>query len=408
MIHIYRLINFLYFSTILPFQLIFSSRARQFIKYRLKNKIDEINIEPRDNVYMIHASSGEAEYAFPLIEELKKNEPDCKIVLTYYSVSYVEHLKKHSSIDYLLALPLDLPGPCRQFLKKFSPKTIFIARTDLWPEFLNQAQKLKIQTILFSRTQKESSVFLKLINRWLYSYITAVSAVSETDKKNLSSFYDPDMIYVHGDTRWKQVEQKLIDLPSYTFQKANFICGSIWPEDFEKVIKYWDKSFGQLTLVPHEEDQSFIKKIKSYFEMQGLNVLFFSKINIKDQKIPECDVLIVDVFGHLSRFYKNSYGAFIGGSFKKKVHSVMESLASKTPVVIGPYYKNNREAITYKDHVVDSSIALNAVNVVQDKEGFLAVLKKMHSSKLTSFDFITDQQASASEIYKQFIIKKSS
>ena len=59
------------------------------------------------------------------------------------------------------------------------------------------------------------------------------------------------------------------------------------------------------------------------------------------------DFLLVDEIGYLADLYRYADIAFVGGSFKEKVHSVMEPLCCGLPVLVGPFYQNNPEAAKY-------------------------------------------------------------
>lgn len=69
--------------------------------------------------------------------------------------------------------------------------------------------------------------------------------------------------------------------------------------------------------------------------------------------------------GLLAELYTWASIAFVGGSFKKQVHSVMEPLVAGIPVLIGPYHENNREADQFKNIKVGSQ-KMSAVTVVEN------------------------------------------
>ncbi len=59
--------------------------------------------------------------------------------------------------------------------------------------------------------------------------------------------------------------------------------------------------------------------------------------------------------------------AFVGGSFKKEVHSVMEPLAWGVPVVVGPKNHNNREAQEFKRlNIIETTTAIYEMKNDQD------------------------------------------
>ncbi len=405
---IYRFVVFIYLSLILPFKFILFKHTREYIFARLKSARAPKVPLTAEKIYVFHAASGEAEYAFPIIRELKKTRSNCKIIMTYFSNSYLDVIQNNSEIDQVVPLPLDLPGSTRSFLKQYKPTAIFIARTDLWPEFLTQAKNLNIPLILFSRTQVPINNFIRrFYYRWLYQHLSLISVVSEEDKINVLNIVPKANIYIHGDSRWDQVQYRLSQHPSVQYLKPTFVAGSIWPEDFNFLATAWDKKFGQLVIVPHEKEDHFFQTIKNYFATKGYIVKFLSewdfKVNFAKLNV-EFDILIVDQFGVLPRLYQNSYGAFIGGSFKKKVHSVMESLVSNTPVIVGPYNQNNREAQIFKNVQVEPDSSLKAVNEIRNSKQFRNLIQQIYKGHVNNKPQFMDIKGSVAKNFLKDII----
>ncbi len=378
----YRLISFFYLIFIFPIKIILFKGTRDYIILRLRHSKNSDLKTSVDATYIFHASSGEAEYAFPIIRELKSQIPTCKVIMTYFSNSYVDVIEKNPEIDQVIPLPLDLPGPTRSFLKLHQPTIFFISRTDLWPELLTQCQNLKIPTVLFSRTQVPvKNLLRKSYYQWIFQKLSLISVVTSEDKTNVLNIMPKAKVLVHGDSRWDQVQHKLSLNPKVQYLKPTFVAGSIWPEDFNFLSTAWDKKFGQLILVPHEKDEAFFKTIKSYFTSKGYILKFLSewdfKVNFEKLNV-DFDVLIVDQFGVLPRLYFNSYAAFIGGSFKQKVHSVMEALVCNTPVIVGPFHQNNREAEIFKKVQVEPDSSIKAVNVAKTSQEIRNLIYEIH------------------------------
>jgi 3-deoxy-D-manno-octulosonic-acid transferase len=79
--------------------------------------------------------------------------------------------------------------------------------------------------------------------------------------------------------------------------------------------------------------------------------------------------------------------AFIGGSFKKQVHSVMEALAAGLPVMVGPFHKNNREALFYQKKNFSSGMIVQVVHNADD----IVVLVERMRKKLTELPQIKEE-----------------
>lgn len=317
----------------------------------------------------IHAASGEFEYAKPVIREIKKNNPDQPIVVTYFSPSFAEAVQKFPGVDFSLPLPIDLPGPTRQFLKKLRPQCGLIARTDLWPELLHQAKSLKIPLILFSvtKTKRPPGAF-KIFTQWLYGYLDHVFTVSEADAAVLKGILPSAKIEAIGDTRFDQVLERLkspkvLRIELKPERSKTLVAGSTWWEDEKVLIEALTPLLKagklQLVIAPHEPTASHVDSLHHEFQKRNIPVQLYSRA-------PEFDsgVLIADQIGILAELYQWGSLAFVGGSFKKTVHSVMEPLAAGCLTYVGPYHRNNREAIEFQTLKLDGEamvqVALNA------------------------------------------------
>lgn len=302
----------------------------------------------------IHAASGEFEYAKAVIRDLKLKTPKTPILVTYFSPTYVRNIETFPDVDAVCALPLDLPGPCISFLKRYRPKALLIARTDLWPEMMEQCRRRKVPIHLFSYTQKSKlSGAAKVIARWRLSWIDKIYCVSSEDLKNVLSFSPHSNVAALGDTRYDQVRYRLDhpkSLPEALKPSREIPClvaGSTWPED-EKVLiaglkPHLSNGKLKLILVPHEPTESHLTELKARLSGEGLTYSMYSS----EQNWMDRDVLLVDQLGVLAELYLWADLAFIGGSFRKTVHSVMEALGAECFTIVGPKHTNNREATEF-------------------------------------------------------------
>ena len=83
--------------------------GRKGLFRRMKESID-----PSARIIWIHAASlGEFEQGRPLIEKIRKEHPEYKILLTFFSPSGYEIRKNYKGVDYIFYLPIDTPGTAR-------------------------------------------------------------------------------------------------------------------------------------------------------------------------------------------------------------------------------------------------------------------------------------------------------
>lgn len=301
----------------------------------------------------IHCPSGEFEYALPLIRELKKQKPSQKILVTYYTPSYVNRIGKEPLVDYYCPLPWDRAHDLKTFIEHHQPQQLLIARTGAWPEMLKQCHLHKVPVTFFSMTfNKQLNLWSGFLYRWLYRYVNAFYVVAPKDAETLQQVNASAKIVVMGDSRY---DQCLFRLQANAFLKVArdllphkvFVCASTWPEDEAVLLPYIAKNHKELhfIVVPHEIEREHIESVQKQLEGLGVNTYLYSEIHTWNSE----GVLIVDELGVLASLYKIADGAFIGGSFKSRVHSVMESLACGNITFVGPFHTNNREALEFSE-----------------------------------------------------------
>ena len=310
----------------------------------------------------IHAASGEIEYARPLVREFKMLFPKIPIVVTYSSPSAKKILLKITEVDAWGPSPWDSVKACQNFLDRVQPRAVYFARTDVWPEISYQLKLRKIPSTLFSATFAKNSSRLKGLTRvltiWTLKQLTSVMVVSSDDQTQLQNCGFENSV-VAGDTRYDQVFYRLAH-PQNVNENSKpladekiFVAGSTWPED-EKVLFSWfaksrlDNSV-RLLLAPHEISSARLIKIKEFLKSKNIDSQLYS-----ENKPWRSAVLIVDQIGILAELYTWGTAAFVGGSFRKQVHSVMEPLACGLPVSVGPFYQNNREALEFQNILLPS------------------------------------------------------
>ncbi len=331
----------------------------------------------------IHASSGEIEYAKPVIRQIKLLYPEIPILLTYSSPSAKRLIGKDLPIAAALALPWDLPGPMTFFLAKYQPKCLLIARTDVWPEMIYQCYRAKIPSLLFSTTLapqfRRHLPFAKQLNRFKFGHVSKISLVSSQDELEFKKLGVKSEMIVDGDSRYDQVfyrqENQLVNLKLNLRPPAKektIILGSTWPEDDEVLfpcLPFLMQQGFQFILAPHEVDEQRIQQITAAIKLPTKR---YTTAEVWD---PKSEVLIVDQIGCLFEIYNWGFASFVGGSFKAKVHSVMEPLSWGHLVSVGPYFQNNREAVEFAEIIMDQD--LNLVSVLNDRLNFTEWAQKI-------------------------------
>lgn len=335
----------------------------------------------------IHAASGEVEYAKSVIRSLKESFPQIPVLVTYFSPSAKKLIQKFPGIDLAMALPWDRPRDLEKFLNFYNPRACLIARTDVWPEMARQTRKRRIPCVLFSATfaakSSRKGLLSSSLTRMALNSLSRIDCVSEADRENLRDLGVRTKIEIGGDTRFDQVLYRLSHPnPVWeAFKPAKsdkvFVCGSTWPQDEDVIfesIGHWLAKGGRLILAPHEASVARVFDLEKRIKDRSWS---FQRYSEKSSAWTS-QVLLVDEVGCLQELYSWGDFAFVGGSFKDKVHSVMEPLCAGLPVAVGPYHQNNREALHFQHVILGTDFF--AVNVVQNSNDLNSLMEKCWNS----------------------------
>lgn len=378
------------------FTALFSKKTRDLLTKRPSSF--EIKTRPLKTIW-VHASSGEYEHAKFLIKSIKQKNPLKNIVVTYSSPSYVYAIQKDKNIDAYLPLPFDTKAAVSSIIQKINPEIVLFARTDVWPELAHQLKEKKIPSLVFARVENGTKGFFKsLYYKMTFLKVSHLSFVSERDKGRFITSVGKNAgglkLSVDGDPRVDEVFDKI---ESRGYRNLNsdsdntVILGSVWKEDLDVIAQPLSKAIqkGVVTKViiaPHDPSPEHIKEIREAFKGFPIN-LYSSDPSLRST------ITIVDQVGVLFDLYSEAKVAFVGGSFKAKVHSVIEPLAKGLPVLTGPKIKNNSEAQTY------SKKPYEFVKICKDSNEFFENLDK--SLRENNFDIqesISMQRGSSNKI----------
>ena len=349
MLAIYN-IGILFFSLVLRLVALFNSKANKLVRGRSETmqRIKKIKFEEKP-IWIHCASLGEFEQGRPVIEAIKKMQPDQKIVLTFFSPSGYEVQKDYDLVDEVMYLPSDRPTNVIKFIKAINPKEVVFVKYEFWFHFLKQLNKAGINTYIISAIFRPQHAFFKWYGSWykkMLRYFTKLYVQDEESGKLLTSIGVKNY-QIAGDTRFDRVfeiAQKAKEYPEvahFTKGAQVLVGGSTWPEGEKIIAEYLKKNTKvKLLLAPHEIHNDHIVQIEQM--MSGFKCARYTEL--EGVNLEELRVLIVDTMGMLSSMYRYGHMAYIGGGFGSGIHNTIEASTFGLPVIIGPNYKKYKEA----------------------------------------------------------------
>ena len=284
----------------------------------LKEKVD-----PEAKYVWFHAASlGEFEQGRPLMEELRREHPEYKILLTFFSPSGYEVRKNYEGADIITYLPLDTITNARRFLRAVRPVMAYFIKYEFWYNYLHILKHRGVPVYSVSSIFRPEQVFFKWYGRQygkVLNCFTHFFVQNEVSKELLAKIGIKNVTIV-GDTRFDrvlQIKEAAKQLPIVeAFVKESgvrsqesvghskpkvFVAGSSWPPDEEIFIKYFNQHpEWKLIIAPHVIGEDHLRQIEKLLE--GRKVVRYTKIseNSENSEYSEnADVLIIDCFGLL-------------------------------------------------------------------------------------------------------------
>ena len=328
----------------------FNQKAKQWVsgrdnwRARLLESVEKIDFNKP--VVWFHASSlGEFEQGRPVMEALKK-EIDFNLVVTFFSPSGYEIMKKWPAADLICYLPLDTEKNAIEFIKLIKPNLAVFIKYELWYHYFKQLKEQSIIIYLISARFYSGQVFFKSWAKWYRKVIFLVDKIYVQDKesKNLLTGIGYHSVEITGDTRYDRVdklsrnEDCFQEIEHFKGTSNLFIAGSSWPADEAIICRYINQfpDKYKYLLAPHDISENHLKKIE-----KQLNVPVQRYSGYQEDK--PATVMILDTIGMLSRVYKYANVAYIGGAFKEGLHNILEPAAYGIPVITGPNHEGYRE-----------------------------------------------------------------
>jgi 3-deoxy-D-manno-octulosonic-acid transferase len=381
-----------------------NQKAKLWIEGR-KNTFDylETNLKNESNIIWIHSPSlGEFEQARPLIESLKRDYTDYKILVTFYSPSGYEVRKDYPLADFICYLPLDTQQNASRFVELVQPRFTFFVKYDFWANYLNELQKGNYKHYVISAIFRNNQFFFKKKGKWMLNILRGIDHffVQNEDSKYMLLTRNITQISNVGDTRFDRVlditknRKQLPILDNFKGNTPLFIAGSTWPKGEEMMIefiKHYGKRF-KYVIASHEINESQISNIEKQIELQ---VLRYSKANA--QNASSAHVLIIDNIGLLSSLYAYADIAYIGGGFGKGIHNTLEAATFGMPIFIGPKNEKFQEAQDLKKLGVAIEIK-SAQGMIAQCDLLLTRQNKWNELKERSANYVKNKAGATQKI----------
>jgi 3-deoxy-D-manno-octulosonic-acid transferase len=331
---------------------LFNTKAYAFVSGRtnifstLKSAFEKSTPSP---VWIHCASLGEFEQGRPIIEALKKSDPQLKILLTFFSPSGYEVRKNYALADYVFYLPWDTATNAKRFLDITKPRMAIFIKYEFWYHYSKELKNRNIPLVSACSIFRPEQIFFKwygqfyrkILKNFTYFFVqneTSIALLRNIEIENCSLVGDTRFDRVYDITRQAEEIEKA---KNFKANEKTFVIGSLWPEDLEVLAPFINSHAPAIKFIiaPHEISEKFLSQIE-----QSLNTKTI-RYSQQIENIDNYSVLLIDNIGMLSRLYRYGEFAYVGGAFGKGLHNILEAACYGVPVFFGnKNYKKFQEA----------------------------------------------------------------
>ena len=414
MLHIYRYLTFLLFPAfviLIYLRSIFNKEDQVRYKEKIFSSSFKVNRNAKKKLFWFHAASiGEVMSILTLIQEINISNKNIDFLITSVTLSSArlldEKLVQYKNITHRF-FPLDTEILANNFLTLWKPDLIFFVESEIWPNFLFKIKEKKIPLILIN-----GRITKKTFNKWeiissfakkVFENFDLCLAASEASRDNLEKLYVKNLKYI-GNLKFSS-KKNIENLNTSNIKILNNFktwCAVSTHEGEESLIikthlEIKKKYNNTLTIIipRHIHRVSSIKNLSKEFNLNA-------QILNKDDSInASTEILIINSFGTLSKYFNYCKNIFIGKSFLKKLEQVggqnpIEAAKLGCKIFHGPYVYNFQEI--YK--------LLNSYGISEQVDNEIELSNKIIKN-FQSPNTTNRQQIESLSIYGEKILKQT-
>ena len=306
----------------------------------------------------IHAASiGEITSVIPVIKKLSEENLELDFLLTTVTLSSGNLIKKSFSKNNNIQhryLPIDSNHLVKSFLDGWKPDLIMFVDSEIWPNFLIEIEKRKIKSLLINgrvttKTYKRWKLFPKIAEK-IFDTFDLCLASSENSFKNLQNLKVKNVKYF-GNLKFitEEKDSKLDEYSKNIFRNNKVWCAASTHKGEEIfclkthiAIKKVYNNILTIIIPRHINRAREIEKLA-----QSLN-LETQIISDQDTIQENREIIIINSFGNLSKYFNLCKSIFMGKSNLKKLELVggqnpIEAAVLGCKIYHGPYVYNFNE-----------------------------------------------------------------
>lgn len=378
-----------------------NAKAKLWVEGRKSNALMTSERTHEPWIWFHAASLGEFEQGRPVIEAIKRDLPQYRILLSFFSPSGYEIRKDYPLADEVLYLPIDTPSNAEAWLKRHRFVAAVFIKYEFWFNYMAALKKAGVPLFYISLILKEDTYFFKPYGHWFRKQLENVNHFFVQDDITCKILKNKGFnnVTVCGDTRFDRVAaiaeqaKPFPEVESFIDGRKCIVAGSTWPPD-EKLLAGFFRNIPEdycVIIAPHDISKSHVAQILSLFPQAQL----YTEIKPGNQS----SILVINTIGILSQLYQYARFVYVGGGFGVGIHNIQEPVAFRCPVVFGPRYDKFKEAVDLVDR--EGAFPVRSEAELQDVFGQL-MTDEVYYAKASSTcrDYLESQLGATESIMK--------
>ncbi|HKP86324.1 MAG TPA: 3-deoxy-D-manno-octulosonic acid transferase [Blastocatellia bacterium] len=365
------------FLALLPYfiyQAIRHGKYASSFKQRLGRLPESVRSDGRRSVWVHAVSVGEFLAAKPLIEALRRELPDWRLVVSTTTLTgqRLALAERHARFDAVFYFPFDWAFAARRSLDHIKPSLVIILETELWPNFLRECRRRAVLTVIANgRISPRSFARYRRVRRFIARALDNVSLLvmqSEADAERARSLgARGGSVRVCGNLKYDLVSaSEISDLKSEAAEEIDdlfalsssphlIVAGSTAPGEERVLLAALDEARRRrgltdtrLIIAPRHPER--FNEVAGIIAQSGFTfarrseAARFSGTEITDPR--RVDVILLDTIGELASLYRFAAVVFVGGSLVARGgHNIIEPAVYAKPIIVGPHTENFRQIV---------------------------------------------------------------
>ena len=380
--------KFLYFiffelvTRLLPILGWVSPRVSHFLKGRIGifTQLQQFRSAHPGRLIWFHvASLGEYEQARPVISLLKTQQPDTKIVLSFFSPSGYDNTVKRPNpdLDYITYLPLDRKSWMEKFVSILKPEQVFFVKYDLWYHLISVLKSKGIPIFLIAASFRSNQIYFSWYGGFFCKMLFDLDWIFTQNQQSLDLLKEVGIqrVSLAGDTRFDRVAatavapKPLENIKSWIGDRTCIVVGSAWEEDMRLLIPLINSRDNYKWIIaPHDLNPEPIDRWAQQISNPSKK---YSGWTSSDSN----SVLFIDNIGMLSSLYQFARIAYVGGAFGKGLHNILEPLGFSVPVIFGKVKRESKFPEATQAHLEGCGFS------VEDEKGLFLVFSELEKEQ---------------------------